>query len=599
MLQISTKTSKRELLELLAAQAGESQKLVIEVISLPTFLTTPIAFTIFTYQISNYPRKIAWTSKNPTLIEFLKTCNVEVIPDTKTVDSFKNQTISDKEFENGNFNQVDDQVIEEKTSKPNVTTFKLNAERLFKKERYKSSALLETSKVFGNEDGLNETTLNQEPSQKRINEAIDTTQGVFNTQSSNQVVFQPEPIHTQDLDNWLERIEATRLALSSFSQPETQLSKKSNKFSRILSFSFLTLVLSSFIFGIWMVFPTNVYSVDVQNQVEETTTTFALDRNKFLLQNRNLNVAGEGQASGDETITLTSARGQVTIVNRSGGVVNFDRQGIILVAPDGREYRHVPVSGEPGTFSVPARSDIVGKNLVINVEASRPGSDFNLPVGTSLRILNLRRSLIGNLLTGTVSEEISTVKATGQKIVQEQDLENLRKLSNQKLVQSLQTEIESIRNETTFTDSKWSSVENVIYTFTRNVGDVAQSVGVTASGQAQIYYLNQSLLEEELKIHNQDLNKLLKVQEINFTGDFQQQTSTEEIQITVKYQFENKINLSQAQIANQLSNNTDFSKAKDQLKKEYPQIVEIEKKEQGIRLPGVPARVDININSTE
>lgn len=76
MLTINSSTTKKELLNQLATMASKNGDLDIEVDSLPNFLTTPVAFTIFSYQISNYPRKILWTSKNPVIYGFLRTCKI-------------------------------------------------------------------------------------------------------------------------------------------------------------------------------------------------------------------------------------------------------------------------------------------------------------------------------------------------------------------------------------------------------------------------------------------------------------------------------------------------------------------------------------------
>jgi hypothetical protein len=76
MLKINSATTKKQLLNSLASFANQKDDLSIEVESLPNFLTTPVAFTIFSYQLSNYPRKILWTSQNPTIFGFLRTCKI-------------------------------------------------------------------------------------------------------------------------------------------------------------------------------------------------------------------------------------------------------------------------------------------------------------------------------------------------------------------------------------------------------------------------------------------------------------------------------------------------------------------------------------------
>ena len=623
MITITSATAKRDLLEKLATQANNYGKLIVDVDSLPTFLTTPIAFTIFTYQISNYPRHIAWTSENPNILEFLKTCQVEVIlagdfsEDNNNISTSYAQIIpsnqiieieaeSSKPLININpFEEVENQLENSEVQTIGPASYpKLQAIDLFKKDfNYSPSSLLdigfaeESVKLGEIKKQSNSFSKPQffvqpnpdltKPSQVIEEKDLNTDKKIATLQNNLE----------QNLDSWLERIENTRQALNSIKSVEQKKVKKPNFFIRSFQFSIVTAILSSVVLGMWTLFPTNVYSLNVVPDKKEKSSQLTLSPSRFLSQNRNLNTTGEIEASGKEMINLSQARGKVTIVNRSGGSVSFNRSGIILVGSNGLEYKHVPVNGEPGTFTVPERSDLSGENLTINIEASGSGSNYNLPKDSTLKVLNLRRDLIGSLLQAVVSEEVSITKETGKKVVQAEDLKKLEDRSNQKIQELVKPEIQSIKNEDTYADPSWYSLQDIKHIYTRNIGDIADTIGITSTTKAKIYYLNKSLLEDELKLTVADLKRLVEIKSIDYDGsDFGK--IDKPITLNLNYIYSQKIELNESELATKLAND-DFSKAKDDLQQNYPQIKDIQKKEQGVRLPGVPARVNVSINQKD
>lgn len=622
MITITSATAKRDLLEKLATQANNHGKLIVDVDSLPTFLTTPIAFTIFTYQISNYPRQIAWTSENQNILEFLKTCQVEVIvagdfsEDVNNVSTSYTQIIPNNqiiEIETDSNNTIAVNSLKETEMElknlevqknESISYPKLKAVDLLKKDvNYSPSSLLDA--------GFVEESLKLE---ERKNQSTNFSKPQFFVQTSSDLsrssqVIEEKDLSTdkkiitiqndleQNLDTWLERIENTRQALNSIKSVEQKKFKKPNFFIRTFQFGVVTAVLSSIVLGMWTLFPTNVYSLNVVPDKKEKSSQLTLSPSRFLSQSRNLNSPGETEASGKELINLNQARGKVTIVNRSGGPVSFNRSGIILVSSNGLEYKHVAVNGEPGTFTVPERSDLSGENLTINIEAAGGGSNYNLPKDSTLKVLNLKRDLIGSLLQAVVSEEISVTKETGKKVVQAEDLKRLEDQSNKKIQELVKPEIQSIKNEDTYIDPSWYSLQEVKHVYTRNVGDIADTVGITSTAKAKIYYLNKSLLEEELKLTVPDLKRLVEIKSIDYNGnDFGK--IDKPITLNLNYIYSQKIELNESELATKLAGD-DFSKAKNDLQQNYPQIKDIQKKEQGVRLPGVPARVNVSIDQKD
>lgn len=642
MLAINSTLTKKELLQNLASVATETQDLIVEIQSLPTFLATPIAFTIFNYQISNYPRKIYWTSNSDQILEFLQVCQVDIF-DQKTADPEQNivtvEAIPEKSSqESSNLNSFEiiqpqteyteaEFVEKELPKKPDLDfnemakndsedfsdSFfyglknKISAEDLLKKDHYSPSSLLgkdlenfDINKIYKvekkdsskpslafrpNSDVLDEQVLLSYKS-----EVVNDKEEQVNTQEDVQPPFE------QNLDNWLEKIEATRIALNGLKQEEKRQVKKPSIFLKTMQFTAAMVMLSAFVLVFYTLFPTNVYSVNVVPQKKATQTTIDLPVSKFLIQNRNFNAASETAGTGAEIVNLNQARGKVLLVNRSGGSISFNRNGIILISSNGSEYRQLAVSGDPGTYVIPARSNVVGGSVEISVQSVKNGTDFNLPKDSVLKVYNLNRDLIGGLFSGTVTEDINVSKASGKKIIQSQDLKKIQQENLLDLEQQSQTELQLIANETTFTDPKWYSLSEVIDVFTHASGDVAETVGATTTAKSKLYYLNQNLLEDELKKVNEDMSKIINISNLSYTGDFSRSDSN--IQLVIDYQYTQKINIDENELVDRL-NNDDFSKSKSDLKDSYPQITEIKKEEQGIRLPGVPARVNVNIDRGE
>ena len=81
MIIVNKEITKNELLKEMAIQLHlPDPTLSLEIESLPNFLNTPVAFTIFNYQISNFPKTVFWLSYNPQILEFLHNCQANFPP---------------------------------------------------------------------------------------------------------------------------------------------------------------------------------------------------------------------------------------------------------------------------------------------------------------------------------------------------------------------------------------------------------------------------------------------------------------------------------------------------------------------------------------
>ncbi len=78
MLIITNQITKTELLkEMSNSLANSETSLHLEVESLPNFLNTEVAFTIFNYQISNFPKPVFWLSYDNSIVQFLHNCRAK------------------------------------------------------------------------------------------------------------------------------------------------------------------------------------------------------------------------------------------------------------------------------------------------------------------------------------------------------------------------------------------------------------------------------------------------------------------------------------------------------------------------------------------
>lgn len=96
MISISKNTLKKDFLTDLARVAHGRGEVTVVVDSLPSFLNTEISVSIFLYQISTYPRKVVWTSSNPTIFTFLGKAGMQTVVHQDLIHEQKEQEIANK-----------------------------------------------------------------------------------------------------------------------------------------------------------------------------------------------------------------------------------------------------------------------------------------------------------------------------------------------------------------------------------------------------------------------------------------------------------------------------------------------------------------------
>lgn len=637
MLKINQSTQKKELLNWLANLANTSGDLIVDIQSLPNFLATPIAFTIFNYQISNYPRSIVWTSKHPSIVKFLSDCQVEYIdpasepnsqatvvesstqiPRTNIKEVVKEESIEktpevkSKPFSgftpaskaktsienSGPVNQIKAsqppsvQVEETAVNQPSpiatekqasaepkiafTKAGKLSVDRLLGADTYRPSLLLESTNANIQQSQLK--SANSKP--------------IFSVEAKPK---EAQPETEQNLDNWLERINATRQALDSnkakvFATPSPWRVK-------VWQFVSVAAILSLLILSLVSVFPTQIYSVEVKALEKPGSKSIDISMSDLKANEYDLEAKVTTTPTGIEQRTLNNARGFVLVENLSGSAVSFNKEGIILQSSSGREFRHLGKSNEPGTFSIPARSNLNGGNQTIEIEAQTAGQGGILAKGEKLKILNLKRDSIGSLLTATVIEGVDLTAETGNKIVQDSDRQALQEKANQDIGSLVGEKVNLLsENELLITDSKWFETDVVNYQFSSGVGQVAPEISLVASTKAKIYTLSLDNLKARLLEITPEATSVLEVTEIQKLAGLPSANNPTSLQ--VEYTFQEKLDFSQDEIVKIVSENN-TQQAKEKLKETYPNVLDLQRRESGFDLPGVKPIISIEINETK
>jgi hypothetical protein len=679
MITLNISTSKKELLDELARLADKGgSELYLKIESLPTFLTTPISFTVFNYQISNYPREIIWASEHAGILNFLENCNVRM-PDlsqyndnglvkadknkypNKSLDiparsvinphlSLHQKSLSKQDSKHAfqgysNYNDFDrrdfekhfikkpqknkplvedtshlyyqrqqneyfqkqkeitengfeEQIQQENHSLKNppillddnsfpTRRFSLSAENLLEGSNYQRSTLLEKDSI-----------------DKKINNIQNQTHGFM---SGDDILnnYQQESIFknqedNENLNNWLNRIESTKKALekiqkNDYSDKEEEYSTAKSLNPSILknkinwaSFSLTSLLLTLLIVGFISFFPTKVYTINVGAISKNQTADIKIPLTRFNTQELTLETTLERTLETNATQEVDRAIGQVRIVNSSGGAIAFDRTGIILTASNGKTYRQVAQDGDPGTYRLPGG----GGSTTITIQATENGANSILEVGQTLSLSNLKRDSLGNRIQATVTQKVNNIIETGDKVVTESNYNSLKAQAQDEFVKQREAEIDKIDTDLHLVNYNWYKDFSTDHIFSDEVGATTDKITLEAKANTEILYLSKITLEEIIRNNFPEIKELQKVEIAFFEGSFN--NINQDLILNLDFTYIEKNNIDQSLVSKTLSEKN-FDLARQDLIQKYPHITEINETINGLQMPGVPTKLEIEI----
>ncbi len=677
MIKINNSTTKQSLFRMLEDAAKNSGDLHILVESLPAFMSTRIALSIFSYQIDKYPRKIIWKSEYGYVLDLLESAGFTTIRQTKITPTLeKPETSPQGDADSSkNFGQI----------KPeNAVNTDLNAARNFVKEELqdsnkKLSDLVSTSKNtnFNNQEVTTPQTnlplnSNEENKQQPFTSSrlISQNQQIIlhtsakpnsslSTQNSSQQIStganqtQPNPTENQndansnyfnswkkwfsskeklnllnltkdykyrpssllyeknqtpqddqDLDQWIKKIKNTKSAIDNIRIRETAfdeyisqnlLTKRiqtkrqlNKKFYLFLSSVLTTCLLVLFLF----VYPTNVYTVEIENPEVQSSTTVNLPLSKFSQKSITVAVSSTIEATGTKEIETTNATGKAILLNTSGNAINLTNGGFYLVN-GGQKYKHEFDPNLPEIITIPSRNDLNGPRIEIKIRAVNPGSAPNLPQDTKFSVVNLQEKSLGNALFAISTTPIQNKEVSGDRVITRSDLDLLKTLNEGKIAQELGKEIAKLQNDNVFTNPDWQIQNTVVLDFDGEVGEIKNTVTLVTQSVNTLFFLPREVLIDLIKLGNPKIDRVTEIIIKDQSGNFE--SSSSQISLELFFSYTEKYNIDKYLITQTLSSETDFSLAEQQLKQKFPNIKRVEKKETGLNMPMINPKISINI----
>ncbi len=414
----------------------------------------------------------------------------------------------------------------------------------------------------------------------------------------------PFPNLDQDLDQWLAKIKHTKQAIDgaklanpSTTKINTQIVSFQPKVRSVRSFKRLYLLVSSVLSMLLLMLllitlPTNVYTIKIDNPLIESSTTISLPVSKFTKKTVSATVSSTIESTGTKEVETTNATGKAILVNASGNNISLTNGGFYLIK-DGKKYKHEFDSSLPKVISIPPRNDLNGPRIEVNVRAVNTGSQANLPENTKFNIVNLKEQTLGNALFAISITPIQNKELSGDRVVTQSDLDLLASLNQGKLAQEVGKELAKLRSENLFTDPDWYTIQITNTQADASAGQVQPKVNLTTEAVITLYYLPKDYLTQLIQATNSEINQVTDIVIKKYSGEVSRLEN--QISLDVFFSYTKKTQLDKNLIGQTLASEKDTARAEELLRKQFPNIKKIEKREFGLNIPIITPKIELEI----
>jgi hypothetical protein len=578
MIHINNNTTQQEIINLLLSKLSEQGNLYIEVLSLPYFLASIPSIKVFQYKIQKYPRPIFWHSHDREIFSLLK---------------------------DSDFNVDFPPALDHKIDKKPATIINLRSQLITESENFVPSPNFKNN-LFESPNFVEPSHSNVFNLSQLTNPIDFSSSSVLDEFRKKHLKKEPKPTIKQDLDQWLEKIESTKSALSKFQveaiEQKHQFSKKEESSINLFKSlsnpfvyrGFASLILMVLVFGFWYYYPTNKYKLDVVPTTKQEAVDTKLPESIFQKTQAEITVASQVESTGQKTtMSTTRAIGKVILINTSSNPVDFNRDGLILLSEvNGLEYSHKSNSNEPKVFTIPAKNSNGNQKVEIEIQAVETGEKFNLPVNSVFRIYNLKGEAMGASFKAISTTEIKVSDSVGEKIFSEDDMSLLRTKLEKNLLEEKNKKIQNLKDNNFITNPAWVKLNQSNYTFSDKIGSLSKSV--TAQAVANIEFLALPKLALTTSVQDKFLNREISdITIVDTTVDDSTDKKFVVAKLFVSY-LENPESL-KYEIQNKVKS-LDFSTASVDLQASYPNVKKVSKEFSGVNLPMIKPRNKIEIN---
>jgi hypothetical protein len=562
MIGISTTTTTSDLLTQMAAHAAGEGILIVQIHELPRFMEVQSQFDVFLYQIKNYPRIIQWESDNSQVIAHV----FPFLPDIQALSRTATPIQKEKEIT---------QTQKETYTPPDEETIFLASsfDRQLPQQNKDEIAIIPPVKV-------------------KLSSAHSSAYDISTDELEELAPQLEEQEQKQDLNRWVDKIIATKTALDELRDvPGSRLriaGEKANVFKKWLQIATAGAIISLFLFAIFA-FPTEAYTLEVQNNNIEEAGEIRVPVAEFSKKNVVLSAQAQTQASGQNEIQTSRATGQVTLINEGSRDVELSN-GRFRLLTNGNRYVHVRNSTLPETIVIPAKNNRNGPTIEITIQAESTGESYNLQPNAVFEIVNLIGQKPCTSCYAVASTSIKSTELSGDRIVTEADYSLLRASAEEEIADKRQLETTQLQGEDIYTNPQWYKNINSEYIFDKKLGEQAEQVALNVANSLDLYYLPQVLVLNRIKeIHPG--SDIKKTSFVSYTGDF---GGIEPITLKFFYTYTLPTTINKGEIETAFKT-MDFETASQKIQSDYPTVASIKKQDKGLPIKSNWKKVDIKV----
>ncbi len=572
IIHIDQNTRQKKILDELAQKAGDGGVLRISVNSLPIYLSTKIAFNIFNYRLRNYPRKVLWISLDKNILELLHLSDLDV-DELYYIDN-SHTKLKKPEPKLLGQNQVEDSTekIQDKKEPPTMNIAEVEIDD--------SVNLIELSV---DNDSI------EEESEDELEQPVDSIKNI------------------QNLDSWIDRIEATKIALDSLKTEEASKVFGFADFVKSVDFSPSAILNStkkkkpqsikilSSVFGfavaailLLVSFPTNVFTLEVVPQEIESNISLSMPIDSFSKKTMKISKSASKPASGADKETTERATGRVRIVNNSFQQLEIDTNSYYFEKGPNK-YFFLNDSTVSNDLVVEAQNQEKEDVTQFTIQAEEAGDSYSIGgANERLEIYNaFGQTVCGNCFALTTTP-VRGQLIEGGKIVTEADQNLLRNtIEGLQAVERLK-EIDLLKNENVFVDSTWYKNLDSVFIYDHQLGDAAKEVSLQVDVTTSIYYIPRTMVEDILYAEIEDVKEVKSIVLNTSSGGFIDDTG--EIDLDFLYSYTKNDGLDKKEIREKLKNDDTAL-----IQEKYPNVRRVQKKKLGVDVPFLSPRIDINI----
>jgi hypothetical protein len=399
-----------------------------------------------------------------------------------------------------------------------------------------------------------------------------------------------------DWDELLKKIEDTKKSLDRL---QTTTNAKPKRFNLLkltsLGVAGLTVFAVFFSFFAFLAEPTTVYTLEFESRTQSAEEKLTLDIQDFSKRKQTYNTFSEAETTGfsENRPASFEAVGEIVLINTASKSINLSNGRFKILNRDtGKYYEHIYDSKLPQTINVPANSALES-GIRTNVKAERGGDDYQLPSGTQFRVQNLRNQTVASRLYAQSVSEITVPSIEVKQFVASEDRQKLLNTNSELLLADYNKEIGQISSQKNLIDRNWINENEIVDNFSHKEGDQTTKISLESKRVVEYFFLPYNAIEQNLKKRDIHIEALEEVSLLGYDQSFPQNPENT-VEIQIKYTYYPVMSLDEKEIGNSLSGR-EFNEAKQEIINKHPGIVNIDKKNSGIPLPGVKPQVDVEI----